>query len=163
MLRKWFLNNGVALNEVSIVEIPMPQLPDVLRQGSVDAVVIVEPLRSRALASGAGYELANYTAEVFPDGPGIIIGALRSWAEANRLAVDAFRLAIDDAENFIRTNQDEARQIEAKFLLGAVSPVFPPAMSSKITVEDFEFFNKVGKELGIYKGTITDLNKLFIK
>jgi len=154
MLRKWFLNNGVALSEVTIIELPMPQIPDALRQGSIDAAVIVEPLRSRALDSGVAYEIANYTAEVFPNGPGIIMGALRPWAEANRPAIAAFRSSIDDAEQFIRDNQPEARQIEKKFLLGASSPIFPPPMSSKITVEDFEFFNKVGRELGIYKGNI---------
>ena len=51
--------------------------------------------------------------------------------------------------------------IEKKFLLGASSPIFPPPMSSKVTVEDFEFFNKVGKELGIYKGNV-DITKLIV-
>src|ERR1700722_2464128 len=161
MLRKWFLNNGVALNEVTIVELPMPQIPDALRQGSIDAAAIVEPFRSRALDGGAAYQIANYTAKVLPNGPGIIMGALRSWAITNKPAITAFRASIDDAEQFIRDNQPEAREIEKKFLLGASSPIFPPPMSSKVTIQDFEFFKKAGKELGILKGT-TDLNSLII-
>jgi NitT/TauT family transport system substrate-binding protein len=165
LLRKWFLNNKVALSEVTIVEAPLPQIPDLLKKQTVDAAVLIEPLRTRVLSSGGGTQLANYTADVIPDCPGIIMGAMRPWANANRPAVEAFRRSIDEAQGFILDpkNRDEARAIEAKYLLGAVSPRFPPPLTSRLTTDDFEFFYKIGKEIGAYRGTIKDLNGLFFK
>lgn len=78
------------------------------------------------------------------NGPCIIV-ALRKWAEENKSTIAAFHASIDEAEQFIRNNQEEALEIEKTFLLGASTPDFPPALSSIITVKDFEFFNEVGK------------------
>jgi ABC-type nitrate/sulfonate/bicarbonate transport system substrate-binding protein len=93
------------------------------------------------------------------------MGAMRPWANANRPAIEAFRRSIDEAQAFIldAKNRDEARAIEAKYLLGAVSPRFPPPLTSRLSTEDFEFFYKIGKEIGAYRGTIKDLNSLFYK
>ena len=165
LLRKWLLNNKVALNEATIIEAPLPQIPDLLKNQTVDAAVLIEPLRTRVLNSGGGTQIANYTAEVIPDCPGILMGAMRGWAAANRPAIDAFRRAVDDAQAFILDpkNQEQARAVETKYLMGAASPRFPPPLTSRVTVDDFEFFYKIGKDIGAYKGTIKDLNSLFLK
>ena len=38
MFRKWLVNNHVPLDKVKVVEGPLPQLPDMLKSGSVDYV-----------------------------------------------------------------------------------------------------------------------------
>src|SRR5512143_3421505 len=67
MFRKWLLNNHVPLDKVKVVEGPLPQLPDMLKSGSVDYVCIVDPLRSRIVTTNIGSVAAEYFAEVNPD------------------------------------------------------------------------------------------------
>src|SRR5215475_13905382 len=65
-LRKWLMNNKVALNRVTIIEAPLPQLPDLLKVGTVDLVAIVEPFRTRILGAEVGTLAAEYFGEVDP-------------------------------------------------------------------------------------------------
>ena len=51
MFRKWLVNNHVPLDKVKVVEGPLPQLPDMLKSASVDYVAIVDPLRTRIVAT----------------------------------------------------------------------------------------------------------------
>lgn len=67
MFRKWLLNNKIPLDKVKVVEGPLPQLPDMLKSKSVDYVAIVEPLRTRIVATKTGTIAAQYFAEVNPD------------------------------------------------------------------------------------------------
>jgi len=54
MFRKWLKNNGVNLNDVTFIETPFPQMNDLLRAGTVDAVLAAEPIRSRIVDAGTG-------------------------------------------------------------------------------------------------------------
>ena len=45
MFRQWLLSNGVDYEKVNFVEVPFTQSADVLRSGSVDAVITGEPSR----------------------------------------------------------------------------------------------------------------------
>ena len=106
MFRKWLLNNHVPLDKVKVVEGPLPQLPDMLKSGSIDYVCIVDPLRTRIVATKIGYLAAEYFAEVNPDV--LVSGWLASgdWAKKNPEAVKGFRLSIDEGLDFIRKNPE---------------------------------------------------------
>ena len=152
MLRKWLLNNHVPLDKVKVVEGPLPQLPDMLKSGSVDYVAIVDPLRTRIVATKTGYIAAEYFADVNPDV--LVSGWLASgdWAKKNLEAVKGFRLAIDEGLDFIRKNPEEAKAIEKQYI-GYNSPSFP-TFNNKARPEDLTFFLDVGKELKLYRSQL---------
>ena len=159
MFRKWLLNNHVPLDKVKVVEGPLPQLPDMLKSKSVDYVAIVDPLRTRIVATKIGYIAAEYFAEVNPDV--LVSGWLASgdWVKKNPEAVKDFRISIDEGLAFIRQNPEEAKAIE-KTYIGYNSPSFP-VFDNKARPEDLTFFLSVGKELKLYR-TQLDPKKIVV-
>jgi NitT/TauT family transport system substrate-binding protein len=144
---------------VTIIEAPLPQLPDLLKVGSVDLVAIVEPFRSRILGADIGYLAAEYFGEVDPD---VLVSAwmaTRDWVKRNPEAVNNFRAALDEGLAFIRANPEEARVIEKKYL-GFNSPRFP-TFDNKAKPDDLNVFIAIGKELGLYRTTL-DPQKLVL-
>ena len=159
MLRKWLINNKVPVNEVKIIEAPLPQLPNVLKSGNIDYVAIVEPFRTKIVATHAGYIAAEYFADVNPD---VLVScwiADGSWADKNPQVVKNFRAAIDEGLAFIRKNPAEARKIEKKYI-HYNSPSFP-TFDNKARPEDLTFFIKLGEGLHLYRHNL-DPKKIVI-
>jgi NitT/TauT family transport system substrate-binding protein len=159
MFRKWLLNNQIPLDKVKVVEGPLPQLPDMLKSESVDYVAIVDPLRTRIVATKTGYIAAEYFAEVNQDV--LVSGWLASgdWVKNNPDAVKGFRASIDEGLEFIRQHPDEAKTIEKNYI-GYNSPSFP-TFNNKARPEDLPFFLNVGKELHLYR-TQLDPKKIVV-
>ena len=106
--RGWLKQNGVDYKKVNFVEAPFPQHADLLRGGSVDAVVTADPFMSRITDSGAGY-VASFYATFLPDGnPTIVFAAKRDWAQANAAAARAFRDAVVEGAAFIQQPKNDA-------------------------------------------------------
>jgi NitT/TauT family transport system substrate-binding protein len=159
MLRKWLLDKQVPPNQVTIIEGPLPQLPDLLKVGSVDAVAVVEPFRSRITGSDIGTVAAEYFGEVDPD---VLVSAWMAtgaWAKKNPEIVRNFRTALDDGLAFIKANLEEARAIEKKYL-GFNSPQFPTFVN-QARPDDLKVFIAIGKELRLYR-TSFDPQKLVL-
>jgi NitT/TauT family transport system substrate-binding protein len=159
MLRKWLINNKVPLNRVTVIEAPLPQLPDLLKVGSVDLVAIVEPFRTRIIAGDIGPVAAEYFGEVDPD---VLVSAWMAtgdWAKKNPETIKGFRAAIDEGLAFIKANPDEAKEIEKKYI-GFNSPRFP-TFENNAKPDDLKVFINIGKELGLYR-TALDPQKLVL-
>jgi NitT/TauT family transport system substrate-binding protein len=159
MLRKWLINNKVALNRVTIIEAPLPQLPDLLKVGTVDLVATVEPFRTRITAGDIGYVAAEYFGEVNPD---VLVSAWMAtgdWAKKNPETIKNFRTAIDEGLAFIKANPEPAKEIEKKYI-GFNSPRFP-TFENKARPDDLKVFVNIGKELGLYR-TALDPQKLVL-
>jgi NitT/TauT family transport system substrate-binding protein len=149
MLRKWLINNKVPIDKVKIIEAPLPQLPNVLNSGSIDYVAIVEPFRTKIVATKSGTIAAEYFAEVNPD---VLVScwiAGGEWADKHPQVVKNFRAAIDEGLAFIRNNPAKAREIEKKYI-HYNSPSFP-TFNNKARPEDLTFFLKLGDELHLYR------------
>lgn len=160
IFRKWLLQNGVQPSRMTIVETPFPQMRDLLKGGTVDAVAVLEPFRSRIVADNTGYKVADYAAEVNPDMIGGVWIAKGDWARKNPALVQAFRDALAEAIEFTKTNTDEARTIEHKYL-GFNSPRFPP-YSLSVTPADLDVYAKMSQEVGYMKKPI-DVSTLIAK
>ncbi len=160
IFRKWLLQNGVQPGKMSIVETPFPQMRDMLKGGTVDAVAVLEPFRSRIVSDGTGFRVADYAAEVNPDLIGGVWIAKGEWARKNPDQVQAFRDALAEAIRFTQTNVEEARAIELKHL-GFNSPRFPP-YSLTVPAADLEVYSKMSQEVGYMKKPI-DVSKLIAK
>ncbi|TSH90796.1 metal ABC transporter substrate-binding protein [Verticiella sediminum] len=116
--RAWLKAQGVDYAKVNFVEAAFPQHSDLLRGGSLDAVVTGDPFMARILASGTGYVASHYTT-FMPDGMhSILFTARRDWAEQNPAAVKAFREAIVEAAAFVQDPANDAtmRQHIGKYI-----------------------------------------------
>jgi NitT/TauT family transport system substrate-binding protein len=159
VFRKWLINNKVPVDQVKIIEAPLPQLPDLLKGGTLDLVAIVDPMRTRIIGGDIGYIAAEYVGEVDPD---VLISAWMTtgdWAKNNPQVIKDFRAAIDEGLAFIKSNPDEAKEIEKKYL-GFNSPRFP-TFENKAKPDDLKVFISIGKELGLYR-TALDPAKLVL-
>lgn len=107
--RAWLKDQGVDYRKVNFVEAAFPQHADLLRGGSVDAVVSADPFMSRITESGAGY-VASYYSTFLPEGNQTIVhAARREWAEKNPQAVRAFRESLVEAAAFMAQPKNDAR------------------------------------------------------
>jgi NitT/TauT family transport system substrate-binding protein len=109
--RAWLKQSGVDFKRVTFVEAAFPQHADLLRGGSVDAVISADPFMSRITDSGAGY-VASYYGTFLEDGnPTIVHAARRDWVARNPQAARAFREAVQEGAGFMArpANADKVR------------------------------------------------------
>jgi NitT/TauT family transport system substrate-binding protein len=153
MFRKWLKNNGVNLNDVTFIETPFPQMNDLLRAGTVDGVLAVEPIRSRIVGSGTGYRIPEeYYVAVSADSILAFWIATSSWAKANPDVIAKFRECLAEGLAFIKSNPEEAKTIEKQYL-GFESPVYP-TMTTAAKADDFPFFVALAREFGLIRKDI---------
>ena len=107
--RAWLKDQHVDYRKVNFVEAAFPQHGDLLRGGSVDAVVTADPFMSRITDSGAGY-VASYYSTFLPEGNHTIVhAAKREWVAKNPDAARAFREAVQEAGAFMQQPKNDAK------------------------------------------------------
>ena len=153
-------NNGADDKKIIFIEAQLPQMPDMLRNGTLDAATPVEPIRSAIVNSGAGYIASEFFADVNPDV--LVSGWITTgdYARKNPEVIKGFRAAVQEALAYIDTNPADLKDIEKKFL-GYNAPRWP-RFSNAATPEDLKFYIDTGKELGLYR-TALDAGKLVTK
>jgi NitT/TauT family transport system substrate-binding protein len=149
MFQKWLLDNKVPLAQVTMIEAPFPQMNDMLKGGTIDAAVAIEPFRARILSGNTGYRVADYVTDIQDNVLAAFWMAKADWAKANPQAVRAFREAYDEALDWCVKNPDEAKQLQVKYL-GFPSPVIP-SYSSAISPKDLEIFEQAGRQVGMLR------------
>lgn len=147
LFRKWLMTQGMKPSDVNGVEVSLPQMNDLLRAGTIDAAVVLEPFRSRIIDGGAGQTLANFVGEVGPDLPSAFWMASRDWAEKNPAIVQVFREAWTEGIDYAAKNPEDAKQIEFQYLK-LNSPV-TPSYSSSISSSDLDTFVSLMMETGL--------------
>ncbi len=116
--RGWLKSMGVDYRKVNFIEAAFPQHGDLLRGGTLDAVVSADPFMSRITETGMGY-VASYYSTFLPEGqPTIIYTARRDWAQKNAAAARAFQQAIQEAAAFMvkPANNDKVRAALGKYI-----------------------------------------------
>lgn len=107
--RAWLKSQGVDYNQVNFVEAAFPQHGDLLRGGTLDAVVTADPFMARIVGSGAGY-VASYYSTFLPDGlPTLVFTARRDWVQKNMQAAKGFQAAIAEAAKFVANPANDAK------------------------------------------------------
>jgi NitT/TauT family transport system substrate-binding protein len=107
--RAWLKTQGVDYGKVNFIEAAFPQHGDLLRGGSLDAVVTADPFMARIVSSGAGY-VASYYSTFLPDGmPTLVFVARRDWVQKNPAAAKGFQAAIAEAAKFLVEPKNNAR------------------------------------------------------
>lgn len=116
LVRRWLMVKGVDPKQVSFVEVPLPQIPDVLKGGSVDAAVTAEPFIARIKGSGIGDAIAGFDDEMPGGFATVVYTANRRWASANAPTLKAFREALGDAIDFANQNRAAALADLGKYM-----------------------------------------------
>jgi NitT/TauT family transport system substrate-binding protein len=147
VLRRWLQQNEIPLDSVKLVEVSIPQMNDLLAGHQVDALTAIEPMRTRAVQSGAGYIAAEFYSDVNPDTIGVFWLAMRKWAEENPDAVHRFRASLDEAIAAIAKDPPMARAVEMKYL--SLNAPKLPEYRTTVTVEDLAFFAKLLTDFGL--------------
>ncbi|MBV9630226.1 MAG: ABC transporter substrate-binding protein [Xanthobacteraceae bacterium] len=134
------LKAGVDLDSIHWVVATIPQLPDLLKAGRVEAIEEIEPFAGMAIGAG-GVALGDPFRGI---GDRAFIGywlAQRDWANRNQDLVLRVNDAMNEASDWIRANGDEARAILGSFtgLQGPALEKTPiPAFSFAPTVADLK-------------------------
>lgn len=150
VLRKWLKTAGVKPGEVNIVEAPIPQMSDLLKGGTVDAVVIMEPIRSRIVDAKIGYRHpSEFFATTAPDAIATFWISSGAWAKANAKAVGDFRACIGESIGVIASNIEEAKKVELKYVK-ANAPTYAK-FETNITAADLKVHEDIALDLGLVK------------
>jgi NitT/TauT family transport system substrate-binding protein len=165
--RGWLKSQGVDYKKVNFVEAAFPQHGDLLRGGSVDAVVTADPFMSRIIDSGAGY-VASYYSTFLPDGqPTIVHAARRDWVEKNAAAARAFREAVVEAAAFMQQpkNNEAVRAAIGKYIklppeVLAKAQISPPG--PVVTTKQLTYWIDLMKDQEMLK-TTPDVARLIAK
>jgi NitT/TauT family transport system substrate-binding protein len=124
--RQWLKTNGVDYRQVSFIEAPFPQHADLIKGGSIDAVVTAGPFMARILDSGTGY-VASYYTTFLPEGmPTVVHVAKRDWAKANPAAAKGFVQAVQEGAAFLLQPKNDAK---VRAALGKYLRLPPPAVA----------------------------------
>ena len=116
--RQWLKLNGADPKKIQFIESSFPQHADLIRGGSLDAVVTGGPFMLRILDSGSGYVAAYYTT-FLPEGVATIVHvAKREWVQKNPAAAKAFREGVVEAAAWMKNPANNARLREhiAKYI-----------------------------------------------
>jgi NitT/TauT family transport system substrate-binding protein len=145
MFCKWGADRGVPQHQMTLVEVALPQMADVLRGGGVDAVTTIEPVVSRITHTMPGTKATDYVRELSPEALGALWMSTRPWAEANRDSVKRFIAAYENAIAAIAHDPESARRIEAKYV-GFVGQTFP-SFSTELTANNLALYQAMMLEL----------------
>jgi NitT/TauT family transport system substrate-binding protein len=150
VFRKWLKNEGVDPSKVKIVETPFPQMKDLIKAGTIDGAIAVEPIRSSIVNDGVGQRaVVEYHSAVMPRSILAFWTASKKWADKNPKTIAAFRTCLKDGIAWIAKNPDQARAVEKKYL-GFNTPVRPD-WEVEISGADFDKFVDLNLEFGVMK------------
>ncbi|WP_447771216.1 ABC transporter substrate-binding protein [Variovorax boronicumulans] len=107
--RAWLKDSGVDYRKVNFIEAAFPQHADLLRGGSVDAVVSADPFMSRITESGAGYVASYYSTFLPENNQTIVHAAKREWVAKNSATARAFREALVESAAFMQQAKNDAK------------------------------------------------------
>ncbi|CAN7152151.1 ABC transporter substrate-binding protein [Variovorax paradoxus] len=153
--RAWLKESGVDYRKVNFVEASFPQHADLLRGGSVDAVVSADPFMSRITESGAGYVASYYSTFLPENNQTIVHAAKREWVAKNPGAARAFRESLVEAAAFMQQPRNDAtvRAAIGKYIK------LPPEVLAKIQISP-PGATVSEKQLGYWVGLMKDQDML---
>jgi len=165
--RKWLSQQGVDHRKIQFVEAPFPLHADLLRGGSIDAVVTAEPMMRRITNSNIG-QVASYYLTFLPDNrPTVVYAAHRDWVRKNPEAVRAFREAVHEGVRFILQpgNNERMRAALGQYLklpadVLAKLPITRP--NANITREQLTYWVDMMREQNMLKVAL-DVERLIVK
>jgi NitT/TauT family transport system substrate-binding protein len=161
-LQCWAKKNGLKPTDFRGLEAPVPQLPDLLKKGRFDSILIFEPLLTPAVAAGNrnignAYEgcfgRSEYTAILLSQG---------AWAKSHSAQIGKFLQALNDGKAEVAKDPAAAKKLYIK------TSGLPPAAAARtpiiadefdfsqgqVLVDDMKTWLKLLNDLGTFKGSL---------
>ena len=164
MFRKWLTVKGVDYNKVTFIETPFPQMPDMLRGGSVDAVVSANPFMGRIIEGKIG----NLVTNMAPDMPAgmatFFYSSTRDWATKHPDAAKAFRQAAAEGVAFAGSNLDGTRADFGKYVKlpqPVLATIVFTGMNAEPTVPSLAVWIDTMNEQKMLKSKVAAQNLIF--
>jgi NitT/TauT family transport system substrate-binding protein len=164
LFRKWLSDQKVDFKRVTFVETPYPQMPDIVRGGSVDAVVTAEPVMGRIINAGSGKLITHMAPDLKEELPTALWGSTREWASKNVDVVRRFGEANAEAVEFFKKEPAKGQEYISKYTrlpLEVVRSVPMPHLRANVTERDLEAWVEIMTEQGMLNTKI-DVKKLRI-
>lgn len=157
LFMKWLQNGGVKPNEVTYVEAAFPQMGDMLRGGSIDVAVMVEPFLSRVVQGGAGKLAVSYAPQVTERYLEAFYAMDKGFVQKNPKVVKEFKAAINDAVAWTQSHEAEARGFMTQYLRlpKEVAMEIPlPEFSADFSTDDVRRWIDLNKEFGLLRSDL---------
>lgn len=132
MLLQYLIKNGVSVESVKVVEAPFPQMEGILKGGSADAVMAIEPYISLSLKNNSARILGHPYTDFRPRNVVTSYDVTTDWLRENPATAKKFADAIAEATDFISKNDAEARQILIKYTN------IPQDVAQNIVIPEFQ-------------------------
>lgn len=163
--RKWLSLNGVDPRRVTFVESGFPQHADLIRGGSVDAVVTAEPMLGRMNEASIGYVVTPMVSNFERPLPIFYYISTRDYAKTHPEVIAKFREALKRGVAFADANPDKAKGYIAKFT------GMPPDLANRIPMPQLttssdrpalEETIKMMREQGMLRNSV-DVGRLYAR
>lgn len=115
MLRRFLKSKGVNDSKLNLVTMGFPDMLSALDRSDVEVVSVVEPFIQPALRTGKYRLLANQYIEVSNETVVATYACTNAWLEAHADAAARFSRAFSHANDFIKSNEVETRDIIGSF------------------------------------------------
>jgi NitT/TauT family transport system substrate-binding protein len=116
LFEKWLTLKGGDPKTIKWIEVAFTQMPDVIKTGNLDGLIIPDPLMTKIVKDGSGYVVSHFFGELPDNTSAMISASTRDWATKNPKEAAAYRDAIAEAVAYGNANRDETKQIIGKWL-----------------------------------------------
>jgi NitT/TauT family transport system substrate-binding protein len=160
---RWLAEKNVDTKNITFVEVPFPQTPDLLKAGQVDAVIIVDPFYHRIIDQKIGYQFDDFEATV-PSGTIVdVYATMKDWALKNITAVHAFRDALAESIAYLKANDASARESLGKWTKQApaiVAETLIPNFTIPVSTGQIQWWIDLAKKQGLITAAINPRDML---
>lgn len=157
LFRQWLKQKNVPEKSITFIEVPIPNTADVLKGGTIDAIIAGEPSLGRAVSQSNGKVAFNYMSEIPENLPYTTFVATREWAKANAGTIKSFRTAFAEAADYVAANQGKTREIVSKYTrlpVEVLTKIELPECKTVPSKAALDYFDKAVREGGMLTGKI---------
>ena len=154
LVRRWITEKGVDFKKITFIETPLPQMNDLLKGGTVDALAVVDPFMTRIEQAGTG-TVVSYMGRDFPNGfSNVVYVSTRDWATKNPAAVKGLREALAEGVAFVEKEPEKTRAHIGKYIklpppVLATLPI--PKLMADISAPRMRFWAESMRQQGMLK------------
>jgi NitT/TauT family transport system substrate-binding protein len=163
MVLRWLAEQNVDPAHITFVEVPFPQMPDLLKAGQIDVAVTVDPFYHRILEAKTGFQLGDFEATV-PSGTIIdCYATMKDWAVKNSAAVRAFRDGLAESIAFLKANEASARESLGRWTKqppAVVAETLIPNFSIPVSASQIQWWIDLAKKQGLITSNINPRDML---
>lgn len=157
LFRQWLKQKNISEKGITFIEVPIPNTADVLKGGTIDAIVAGQPSLGRAVTQSNGKVAFNYMTDLPENLPYTTFVATRDWATDNADTIRSFRTAFGQAAEFVAANQPKTREIVSKYTklpLEVLNKIELPECKTVPTKAALDYFESAMREGGMLTGKI---------